>query len=55
MAKSPSKKAPGSLPMTISGTDAEMRRIKAAAAAHQIPVARLIHEAVTYYDKTQCY
>ena len=51
MARSPSKKAPRSLRMAISGTDAEMKRIKAVAAAHDMPVARLIHAAVAYYDK----
>ena len=37
--------------MAISGTDAEMKRIKAVVAAHDMPVARLIHAAVAHYDK----
>ena len=53
MAKPPSKKAPGSLRMAISGTAAEMAKIKAVAAARKMQVTRLIHDAVTYYDENK--
>ncbi len=51
MARSSSKKAPGSLRMTISGTATEMARIKDVAAAHKMRVTRLIHDAVADYEK----
>ena len=51
MARSSSKKAPGSLRMTISGTATEMARIKDVAAAHKMHVTRLIHDAVADYEK----
>ncbi len=53
MARSSSKKAPGSLRMTISGTVAEMARIKAVAADRDKAASRLIHDAVAdYADKS---
>ena len=51
MARSSSKKAPGSLRMTISGTATEMARIKDVAAARNMHVTRLIHDAVADYEK----
>ena len=51
MARSSSKKAPGSLRMTISGTATEMARIKDVATARGMHVTRLIHDAVADYEK----
>jgi hypothetical protein len=55
LAKSPKKAADsktlGAVRMTISGSYAEMKKIKDEAAARNMPNARYIHEAVANYAK----